>query len=932
MAKMASPEVDFKSCLELPSTRMQQICIIPVGAAFDPRDYMDLIESLGHTRITQDQDLLFQLAQHLASQLANWAESALGKLPSPIQRYIELILSTRCQLEGNLELDQRLVTAASNAISVLNYAYQVGLIEFQLGDVANFSHCRVPYANFNMSSLSGCNFDHADLSEASFYETFLRGASFRCANLRQATTYSVEPLAKGAATWWKSVEVAPSEKWFAVVTTKGEKVLLQFRDIVTADLIRELDLPAEDENTYYSLAISPDSQHLALSNTTPLTYVWEVATGKLLHELGPHPSGVECVAYHPEGGYIATGTADGTVHLWELSKGDCPKCKWTANVTDTPIRRIAFSADGKLLAELTTPGDVHIRDSETQKVVLAFKGPDDYCRAENLVFSPDARYLAIQTDSRIEIRDLDSNPDEPIFLRYLKGISDLLQPTAERDSLVSHFASTGIDVWKFVSHVIGGYAKFFNNGQRVIMSQNSIQHVTALTWRTKCGLHRNDEVRPLRIGVHSNANPISLSPNGLTLLILGGRHFPQVSSYSRLTLANSRTLECLLHMVCPDTIQRVGWSSDSTLLLSAETIIYVLDLRSREIVHVIGDPSRVALALKRLSTFSSPLKVGILPEERLTITNVKLSASPIPVPSRHNGNLIAFVLGDDSGLPTGIGLMHPDGANVGNITTLRLPYTDDTKEARVLNQPSALCFSHDDRYLAALLRGGDICVWEIATQSLVLIGELEKKKNAGTNRPKQQLLDFSPDDRFIAAVGSDNEVWVWDMQSKNVKLRLSGHSLPIGTVTWSSNGRMIASAGADVIRLWDAETGECVACLRETGRVKAMIWSDESKALITVDEVAAVVQRWRLRVLRRKQPLADGGHWKVRTNLERTRWFTVSNGVMEANFEDAKLNPALDRAITMSVSSYYRGIPLEEMPFTNKDPEAGVDDEGYDEL
>ena len=40
---------------------------------------------------------------------------------------------------------------------------------------------------------------------------------------------------------------------------------------------------------------------------------------------------------------------------------------------------------------------------------------------------------------------------------------------------------------------------------------------------------------------------------------------------------------------------------------------------------------------------------------------------------------------------------------------------------------------------------------------------------------------------------------------------LRGHTRPIGRIAWSPDGRMLASPSQDAtVRIWDAETGECM--------------------------------------------------------------------------------------------------------------------------
>ncbi|MBW2276386.1 MAG: WD40 repeat domain-containing protein, partial [Deltaproteobacteria bacterium] len=66
-----------------------------------------------------------------------------------------------------------------------------------------------------------------------------------------------------------------------------------------------------------------------------------------------------------------------------------------------------------------------------------------------------------------------------------------------------------------------------------------------------------------------------------------------------------------------------------------------------------------------------------------------------------------------------------------------------------------------------------------------------------------------------ATTGKDALVRIWDVASTSEKRQLQGHTGCTRSVTFSSDGRLIASTGCDrVVRLWDAKTGEQV---RELG-------------------------------------------------------------------------------------------------------------------
>ncbi|MHA1819133.1 MAG: WD40 repeat domain-containing protein, partial [Promethearchaeota archaeon] len=66
-----------------------------------------------------------------------------------------------------------------------------------------------------------------------------------------------------------------------------------------------------------SVCYSPDGKYIASGSYDKTIKVWEAASGHLVNTLIGHSSSVESVCYSPDGKYIALGSYDKTIKVWE---------------------------------------------------------------------------------------------------------------------------------------------------------------------------------------------------------------------------------------------------------------------------------------------------------------------------------------------------------------------------------------------------------------------------------------------------------------------------------------------------------------------------------------------------------------------------------------------------------------------------------------
>src|SRR5205807_1229357 len=105
--------------------------------------------------------------------------------------------------------------------------------------------------------------------------------------------------------------------------------------------------------------------------------LWDPSTGQCLKTLQEHTHPVRSVAFSPDGTILATGSVDQTVRLWDPSTGLCLKMlqghtHWVLSV--------AFNPDGSTLASGSGDGTIKLWDVKTGECLQTLRSDRPYER------------------------------------------------------------------------------------------------------------------------------------------------------------------------------------------------------------------------------------------------------------------------------------------------------------------------------------------------------------------------------------------------------------------------------------------------------------------------------------------------------------------------------------------------------------------------
>lgn len=139
----------------------------------------------------------------------------------------------------------------------------------------------------------------------------------------------------------------------------------------------------------WSLCFTPDGKQILSGSADGTIGLWDVATGKGVRQFVGHRGGVRQVVISPDGKTFASGGFDRAVRLWNLKTGQP-----LSTVLQHPqlVDCVAFSPDGRLLASGARDMVIRIWDVTTGKELRQLTGHAG--SIAELAFSPNGKRLA----------------------------------------------------------------------------------------------------------------------------------------------------------------------------------------------------------------------------------------------------------------------------------------------------------------------------------------------------------------------------------------------------------------------------------------------------------------------------------------------------------------------------------------------------------
>ncbi|WP_185154035.1 caspase family protein [Fulvivirga sp. M361] len=562
---------------------------------------------------------------------------------------------------------------------------------------------------------------------------------------------------------------------------------------------REIRSYLGHESTINDLVVTPDGKYFVSSSADKTAKLWEIATGKLIRTYAAHKDYMTSVALSPDGKLLVTAGYDQEAILWELKTGEELK-RFKVN----PDRGVGygisadFSPNGKQIAFGGDNRSVVIYDIASAEEIAELKpemGRCGGCGTFVKYFGNDI--LSAGNGGDLKLWDMNekstkkllyTNPDEFTALDH-DGTSKVFIST--EDSIKLFNLTSGKILW-----------------QKQVLAEEGNTDATLSPDGKKIALSNDDKV--VRIYDLENGNLLQRIEGFLNQTDKGGLNYKGSSYWDRYIKKYT------------DLKNDIKVSPNGKYFAKGKlgNVIRLWDFKNGSIFRELSGHEKAVLCME-FSRDGKQLLTGSA-DETARLWDVA-SGQELMRFEGHREMIFTVAFSEDqSKVATG---SWDGSAKVWDIQSgemlSHLPFEQAS--------PYQLEFVNNDIYLMVAGLDKTLKLWEIDSKR-------EVRDFVGHTNIIHSF-DIHPDNRTIVSTGWDGKVKVWDITTGLQTARFSEHRGEVYCATYSHQGELLTTAGADrVIHVRDRKGIIKNTLKGHTSPVTNLQFTPDDKHLISVAE------------------------------------------------------------------------------------------------
>jgi WD40 repeat protein len=490
---------------------------------------------------------------------------------------------------------------------------------------------------------------------------------------------------------------------------------------------------------------------------------------QLIRYLSGHTKPVRKVAFSPDGKTLASGGDDGNLAIWDTQTNTM---LWSVEVNESPspINQIVYSPNSKIVVINTEGSDEQFWDLRShENITPHLSHENDYSFTTSFVFSKDGKFFALGDFSGgIYIWDTNNNyhPVAELFTEHTETINSLA----------------------------------FSPDGKILASGDETGHI--VLWNT-------ETYKPLGklLGHTKSISSLAFSPDGIILASSGWD--------TAIILWNTVSYEPIGRSI-NEIAETLAFSPDGKILAYENNgSVVFIDVTTHQSFLEFNDGNSGIVTSSALSPDWKELAVGN-GDNTISVWNLT------PLPQHRN---FSYQTGSIDAI------YNPDGKVIASGGWGKTIYiwdseSQNSKQTQIVLTKTItnIVLSPDGKMLSASDESGTITMWDINNYHPI-------KRWTSDQNTQIESLAFSPDGKMLAS-GVDNTVILLDVKNGN-RIGQTLTTAAVEHVLFNPSGKSIAvSNRAGIITIWDIETQQQISRIN-TGisSTNNLIYSLDGKTL-----------------------------------------------------------------------------------------------------